>query len=91
MDLVSLVLIALSLSADCFAIAVCGGASMRKLSRLQVLRTGLTFGFAQFIMPVIGWLAGRTLVNLISAYDHWVAFGLLALVGGHMGIRGSRR
>lgn len=84
MDLISLVLIALSLSADCFAVAVSGSAAMGRLSRLQVGRVSFSFGFAQFLMPVIGWLAGRTVVNLISAYDHWVAFGLLALVGGHM-------
>ncbi len=84
MDLISLVFIAVSLSADCFAVSLCGSACMGKLSRLQVLRTAFAFGFAQFIMPVVGWLAGRTVVNIISAYDHWVAFGLLALVGGHM-------
>ena len=84
MDLISLVFVAVSLSVDCFAVAVCAGASMHKLSRLQIVRTALAFGFAQFIMAVLGWLAGRTVVNLISAFDHWVAFGLLALVGGHM-------
>ena len=84
MDLISLVFIALSLSADCFAVAICGSACMRKISRLQILRTALAFGFAQFIMPVLGWLAGKTVVDIISAYDHWVAFGLLALVEGHM-------
>jgi len=84
MDLISLVFIALSLSADCFAVSICGGACSRRPTLPQILRTALAFGFAQFIMPVIGWLAGRVLVNMISSYDHWVAFGLLALVGGHM-------
>ena len=84
MDLISLLFIAVSLSADCLAVSIGGGACMSRPSRWQVSRTALAFGFAQFIMPVIGWLAGRTMVGLISAYDHWVAFGLLALVGGHM-------
>jgi manganese efflux pump family protein len=84
MDLISLVFIALSLSADCFAVSICGSACLRRPSRLQILRTALAFGFAQFIMPVIGWIAGRTIVNMISEYDHWVAFALLALVGGRM-------
>ncbi|MBI2958228.1 MAG: manganese efflux pump [Chloroflexi bacterium] len=55
---------------------------MRTVSPRQVFRTSFSFGFFQFLMPVIGWLAGRTLVDRISAYDHWVAFGILALVGG---------
>jgi putative Mn2+ efflux pump MntP len=84
MDLLSIIFIAFGLSADCFAVALSGSAAMGKVSRFQVVRTALTFGLAQFIMPIIGWLAGRTVVQIISAYDHWVAFGLLAFVGGHM-------
>lgn len=84
MGVISIVLIALSLSVDCFAVAVSGSAAMGRLSRLQVGRTSFAFGFAQFLMPVLGWLAGKTVVNIISAYDHWIAFTLLALVGGHM-------
>ncbi len=84
MGLLSIIFIALSLSADCFAVALSGSAAMGKVSKFQVVRTALAFGLAQFIMPVIGWLAGRTIVQIISAYDHWVAFGLLAFVGGHM-------
>ena len=84
MGLISIIFIALSLSADCFAVALSGSATMGKLSRLQVVRTSLAFGLAQFLMPVLGWLAGRTVVQIISAYDHWVAFALLAFVGGRM-------
>ena len=84
MGLISIIFIAFSLSADCFAVALSGSAAMGRLSRFQVMRTSLAFGLSQFIMPVIGWLAGRTIVQIISAYDHWVAFGLLAFVGGHM-------
>lgn len=84
MGLISIIFIALSLSADCFAVALSGSAAMGKVSRFQVVRTALAFGLAQFLMPLIGWLAGRTIVNIISAYDHWVAFALLAFVGGHM-------
>ncbi len=84
MDLISILLIAFSLSADCFAVALCGSACMSKLSRQQVGRTSAAFGFAQFVMPVVGWLVGKTMVNIISAYDHWIAFGLLGFVGGRM-------
>lgn len=57
---------------------------MRTVFPAQILRTSFAFGLAQFVMPVLGWLAGRTIVNIISSYDHWVAFGLLVLVGGRM-------
>ncbi|MBM2831788.1 MAG: putative Mn2+ efflux pump MntP [Dehalococcoidia bacterium] len=84
MEFLSLFFVALSLSADCFAVALSGSISMRTVSRLRALRTSLAFGFFQFLMPVLGWLAGRTIVEVISAYDHWVAFALLAFVGGRM-------
>ncbi len=57
---------------------------MKTLSRLQVFRASIAFGLFQALMPVLGWLAGRTIVELIADYDHWVAFILLALIGGRM-------
>ena len=57
---------------------------MKTVSRLQVLRASLAFGLFQTLMPVLGWLAGQTLVKIIADYDHWVAFILLAIVGGRM-------
>lgn len=82
MDFPSLILAAFSLSADCFAVALSGSAAMKTTSRSQVLRTSFSFGFFQFLMPILGWVAGRTFVDKISAYDHWVAFALLTFVGG---------
>jgi putative Mn2+ efflux pump MntP len=84
MGFVSLLLIALGLSGDCFAVALGGSISMKTLSRLQALRASIAFGLFQALMPVLGWLVGRTVVELIASYDHWVAFILLALVGGRM-------
>ncbi len=84
MGFFSVLLIALGLSADCFAVALGGSIAMRSLSRLQVLRAAIAFGLFQALMPVLGWLIGQTVVDLIADYDHWVAFGLLAIVGGHM-------
>lgn len=84
LDLLSILLIALGLSADCFAVALSGSISMKTVSPVQVLRTALVFGAFQTIMPVLGWLAGRTIVDFIAEYDHWIAFALLALVGGRM-------
>lgn len=84
LDLWSVLLIAVGLSADCFAVALAASTSGRSTSPLDALRVCLAFGVAQAVMPVLGWLAGRTLVELISDYDHWVAFALLLIVGGHM-------
>ena len=84
MDFWSLILIALSLAMDCFAIALGISCSGRRISRAMALRVAAAFGIAQAIMPIIGWLAGRSLINIISSYDHWVVFGLLLAVGIHM-------
>ncbi|MFC2071703.1 manganese efflux pump MntP family protein [Chloroflexota bacterium] len=84
MEFLSILLIALGLAADCFAVALSGSISMRTLSFLQVFRASLAFGIFQGLMPVLGWLAGRSVVELIADYDHWVAFVLLALVGSRM-------
>lgn len=83
-DFLSILLIAIGLSADCFAVALSGSISGRTFSFLQVLRVSLSFGAFQALMPVLGWLAGRTVVEFISDYDHWVAFALLAFVGSRM-------
>src|SRR5512136_2509421 len=84
LDFVSVLLIAIGLSADCFAVALGASTSAKGASYLQALRVSLAFGVFQSIMPVLGWLAGKTVVDLISDYDHWVAFGLLTIIGGRM-------
>lgn len=83
-DFLSILLIAIGLSADCFAVALSSSISRRTLSSLQILRVALSFGIFQAVMPVLGWLAGNTIVEFISDYDHWLAFGLLGFVGGRM-------
>ncbi len=83
-DYFSLLLIAVGLSADCFAVALGGCVSLKKFSKLQSLRTALAFGVAQALMPVMGWAIGRTVIGFISVYDHWIAFGLLLIVSGRM-------
>ncbi|MDD4858999.1 MAG: manganese efflux pump MntP family protein [Dehalococcoidales bacterium] len=83
-NLVSVFLIALGLSADCFAVAVSSSIALKKPTRAQILRVALSFGSFQALMTFLGWLAGRTVVELISGYDHWLAFGLLAFVGARM-------
>lgn len=75
---------AIGLSADCFAVAVSISISERELSFRKLFRFPLSFGLFQAGMLALGWLAGHTIVGLISSYDHWVAFGLLAFIGGRM-------
>jgi manganese efflux pump family protein len=75
-------LIAVGLSADCFAVALALGCTTRRAS--IVLRVAAFFGIFQWGMCLGGWLLGTTFVNLIAAYDHWVAFALLLTVGGRM-------
>ncbi len=83
-DFVSILLIALGLSADCFAVAISGGVSKVNHSWPRLLRLSSSFGLFQALMPVLGWLAGSSIVELIADYDHWVAFGLLVIVSGRM-------
>lgn len=83
-SLLSIILIAIGLSADCFAVAIGQGISNRNYTPRQRLRVSASFGLFQAAMPVLGWLAGETIVEYIAGYDHWVAFGLLLLVSGRM-------
>jgi putative Mn2+ efflux pump MntP len=79
---------ALSLSLDAFAAALCVGACTAGANRSTALRMGMACGAFQFFMPFAGWLLGIYCLDYIASFDHWVAFGLLALVGGNM-IRSS--
>jgi putative Mn2+ efflux pump MntP len=83
-DLFSIVLIAFGLSADCFAVALSGGISSKNQSFTKISRVALSFGLFQALMPLIGWLVGSTIINVIAGFDHWVAFALLGFVGGKM-------
>lgn len=76
--------LALALAVDAFAVTVGLSCSLGGLKSRQAWRLASYFGLFQFIMPVVGWLIGENLLKLISRYDHWVAFGLLLLVGGRM-------
>ena len=76
--------IALGLAMDAFAVSIASSAVLRDVTRRQIFRLSFHFGFFQFMMPVIGWLAGLSVADYIAAYDHWVAFGLLAFIGGRM-------
>ncbi|MGB9893540.1 MAG: manganese efflux pump MntP family protein [Candidatus Saccharicenans sp.] len=84
MKIVILLGIALALAIDAFAVTVGLACSLGGLNRRQVFRLAFHFGLFQFIMPILGWLIGENLLKLISRYDHWVAFGLLLLIGVRM-------
>jgi putative Mn2+ efflux pump MntP len=74
--------LAAALALDAFAVALAAG--IHSPSRGGALRMAGTFGFFQFLMPVAGWFLGAWVQQLLEAYDHWLAFGLLAFVGGKM-------
>lgn len=84
MKTLELLLIALGLSMDAFAVAVASGATMKRLHLPNALKMGLFFGGFQALMPVVGWGAGLSLKGVISGVDHWIAFGLLSAIGGKM-------
>lgn len=80
----TLVVIALGVSADAFAVALAKGLQLRRLRGRDALALATAFGAFQAGMPLLGWLAGTSFRGAISGIDHWVAFGLLALIGGRM-------
>jgi len=84
MEIWEILLIALGLAMDCFAVALGIGTNGLKKTARMVLRLAFHFGLFQGGMAVIGWLAGRQIADLISRVDHWVAFSLLLWVGGKM-------
>lgn len=84
MGLITIIIIALALAMDAFAVSIVSGTAYRKLKVKHALRMALSFGAFQAFMPLIGSLAGLTIRDRIAEYDHWVAFGLLAAVGGKM-------
>lgn len=79
-----LILIAVSLSADAFAVSMCRGLEMRRVNVRHAFVIALFFGLFQAAMPVIGYFAAKLVADYITAYDHWIAFGLLALLGAKM-------
>lgn len=76
--------IALALAMDAFAVALAAGAVISPLTGRHLFRLGFHFGLFQALMPIAGWLAGLTVQKWIADYDHWIAFALLAFVGGRM-------
>lgn len=84
MGLVELVLLAIGLSMDAFAVSICKGLGMKKINLKVAVVLGLFFGGFQAGMPVIGWALGSQFMGIIGPIDHWIAFILLAFIGGKM-------
>ena len=78
------ILIALSLAMDAFAVSVSAGAGAQKTRAVHILRCSLCFGLFQFCMPLAGWYLGMGFMRYIEEVDHWIAFGLLGLIGVNM-------
>lgn len=84
MPIVSILLIALGLAMDAFAVSITSGITIKNLKARHALLVGAAFGIFQAGMPLLGWLIGRWAYGFLSAVDYWIAFGLLLFVGGHM-------
>lgn len=84
MELITLLLIASALAMDSFAVSISAGLSLKKLKLSTMLRISITFAVFQGMMPVIGWFVGQSFADIITAYDHWVVFLLLSIIGGKM-------
>ena len=84
MHLVELLILAVGLSMDAFAVSICKGLAIQKPKIKDNLLAGLWFGIFQGVMPVIGYFLGKNCSNLIESFDHWIAFILLGLIGANM-------
>lgn len=84
MGIIEIILIGVGLSMDAFAVSICKGLSTQRLKPSHYLIIGAWFGGFQALMPAIGYLLGATFEKYITAFDHWIAFILLALIGSNM-------
>lgn len=83
-SLIEIIVIAVALAMDAFAVSIAAGVTLRTVSRRQSFRLAWHFGLFQALMPILGWAAGTSIRHAIASVDHWIAFGLLLLVGGRM-------
>ena len=84
MSLLDVILLAIALAMDCFAVSIVSGVIMRQIQWGTILRIAFLFGFFQAMMPLLGWLGFHYFASYIEAFDHWIAFGMLAFIGGKM-------
>ena len=89
MGFIELLLLAVSLSMDAFAVSVCKGLALPRITGKQACLVGAWFGGFQMLMPALGYLLGSAFAQYITSFDHWIAFVLLAVIGANM-IKESR-
>jgi len=84
MNYFTIIILAIGLSFDSFAVSVTSGLNLPRIRFFQAVKLASVLAVFQAIMPVLGWLVGSTFKSIIAPVDHWIAFGLLSLVGGKM-------
>lgn len=84
MSILEIIILAVGLAMDAFAVSICKGLAMEKATLRSCAVVGLWFGGFQALMPLLGWLLGSSFASYITKFDHWIAFGLLLLIGGNM-------
>lgn len=84
MEILTVFLLAIGLSFDSFAVSVCSGLNLPHIRFFQAAKLAIFLALFQALMPLIGWLVGNSIRSLIEPVDHWIAFGLLSLIGGKM-------
>lgn len=84
MSIIEIIFIGISLAMDAFAVSICKGLSVKKMSYKNAIKCGLYFGIFQALMPLLGFLLGSTFKNIIEQIDHWIAFILLLIIGINM-------
>ena len=84
------VLLAVALAMDCFAVSITSGFILKKVRWRPILVMAFLFGLFQAMMPFIGWIGTKYFSSYIESFDHWIAFGLLAVIGGKMFVDGCK-
>jgi putative Mn2+ efflux pump MntP len=84
MGFLTILIVAVGLAMDAFTVSIAAGIKLGCVTGRQSFRMAFAFGFFQFMMPIIGWVAGYAVEDYIGAFDHWVAFALLSFIGGKM-------
>lgn len=84
MEILTVLFLAIGLSFDSFAVSVCSGLNLPQIRFLQAAKIAIFLALFQALMPLVGWLLGNSIKSLIEPVDHWIAFGLLSLIGGKM-------
>lgn len=84
MEILTVIFLAIGLSFDSFAVSVCSGLNLPHIRFIQATKIAIFLALFQALMPLVGWLVGNSIKSLIEPVDHWIAFGLLSMIGGKM-------